>query len=135
MMSENPMMSGAKADAADGRSGSSYRAFEDDARASIALDAAGDNVFTESDWENLHLLSDYDPILNGSLNQKYVSLKAKMQNELGINAVVREDGKVSKLKGTKYEYIHVPPSVVDSRVERVLANEQEVLTKTRENNY
>lgn len=136
MMSENPMLSGAKPDTGDGGSASSYSAFHDDIRASIALDAnTENNIFSESDWENLHLLSDYDPTLNGSLNPRYVSLKAKMQNELGISAVVREDGKVSKLKGTKYEYIHVPPSVVDGRVERILANEQEVLTKTRENNY
>jgi hypothetical protein len=135
MMSENPLNSSAASNTDDGDR-NSYVAFQDkDDRGRKSTQANSNNIFSDEDWEKIHLLEDYLPPINGALNKEYIDLRAKMQNELGISVSTNEEGKQMKLKDVYSKFVHVPVEVVKDRTSRIMENETLNLQIARENKY
>lgn len=138
MMSENPILATPIND--DGSSRASYTAFEDASPPPASMPAPTrqepDNIFTEEDWEKVHLLEDYVPLINGALKKEYVDLRVKMQTDLGADVSTKNtDGQQVRLKDIQPGFVHVPVDVARARADRIMESEKACLEKVRENKY
>jgi hypothetical protein len=109
MLVENPM--------AVRRNSPSFR--QSDLRSTIALTDNGDtsrlgeNIFTSQEWEKIHLISDYNPNINGTLNPEYVSLRAKMQTDLNVKIDAQENSAKVEISSKANVFTPVPAEIIE----------------------